>query len=296
MGKRIKIAIKVLDWIIFLGLFGVALYFTVDAIEIYNLKRTAMSQSFEPITRLPTIVICWDSKYHLVYKNHFSIWHYSTYHEDNYKLLELDELKTYKSNQTKETVLLQQAHLSCFKISSKLEMPPKPEDSRWIKVAFKYWIDPSIVEGIDIYIMDEADSYAYGVYHYWYDGKPVKVRTSLGQRYYHHLTFESHEYLDDDDQCSHLSSIHQKRQFIKNANFSLLSCPKKCSPYLLPFQDLPICGFTDSDLEASVCASTILSIAHADSANNGTYKRPCKINQYIGENVVAEDNSYSSTM
>ena len=288
MGKRIKIAFKVLDWIIFLGLFGVALYFTVDAIEIYNLKRTAMSQSFEPITQLPTIVICWDSKYNIVYKDHVSIWHYSTYHENNYNLLELGEEKTYKSNKTKETVLLQQAHLSCFKISSKLEMPPRPKDSRWINVIFKDWIDSSIVEGIDIYIMDEADSYGYGVFHYWYDRKPVKVRTSLGKRYYHHLTYESHEYLDDDDQCSHLSMIQQKQQFIKNANFS--SCPKKCSPYLLPFQELPICGFTDSDSEARVCASHVLSRAHADSANNGTYKRPCKMNQYHVENVVTEDS------
>lgn len=288
MGKRIKIAFKVLDWIIFLGLFGVALYFTVDAIEIYNLKRTAMSQSFEPITQSPTIIFCLDSNYRFVYKDHFSIWYSSNYQDDKYHTLELDEEKTF--NDTKETVLLQQAHLSCFKISSKLEMPPKPEDSRWINVVFKEWIDSSYVEGIEIYITDEADSY--GAYHYWYDGKPVKVRTSLGKRYYYHLTFESHEYLDDDDQCTHLSIIQQKRPFFMNANFS--SCPKKCSPYLLPFKDLPICGFTDSDSEARVCASYVLSRAHADSANNGTYKRPCKINKYIAENVDTQDISSST--
>ena len=61
-----KILIRVLDWIIFLVLFGLAVYWTVDAIEKYNLKITTMSQSLEPITQLPTIVMCWDSKYYYI--------------------------------------------------------------------------------------------------------------------------------------------------------------------------------------------------------------------------------------
>ena len=115
-----KTTIRVVDWIIFLVLFGLAVYWTVDAIEKYNLKRTTMSQSFEPITQSPTIVICWDSIYHYVYKDHFSVGYQSNLFgiEKGAHLLELDEEKTF--NKTKETVLLQQSQLSCFKISSKL--------------------------------------------------------------------------------------------------------------------------------------------------------------------------------
>ena len=45
-----KILIRLLDWIIFLVLFGLAVYWTVDAIEKYNLKITTMSQSLEYTT------------------------------------------------------------------------------------------------------------------------------------------------------------------------------------------------------------------------------------------------------
>ena len=187
-----KTTIRVVDWIIFLVLFGLAVYWTVDAIEKYNLKRTTMSQSFEPITQSPTIVICWDSIYHYVYKDHFSVWYQSNLFgiEKGAHLLELDEEKTF--NKTKETVLLQQSQLSCFKISSKLEMPPKPEDSRWIQVVFKNWINTSssAFKGINIYITDEANSYG-ATFKNWYDGKSMKVRASLGKRYFFGLTYES---------------------------------------------------------------------------------------------------------
>ena len=115
----------------------------------------------------------------------------------------------------------------------------------------------------------------------------MKVRASLGKRYFFGLTYESYEYLDDEDQCTHLSTIHQKQQFIINANFS--SCQKRCTPYLLPIPDLPICSFNDSDYEARVCAYEALRQAYLDSEESGTYKRLCNINQYTGETIITED-------
>ena len=144
MASKMKILIRVLDWIIFLVLFGLAVYWTVDAIEKYNLKITTMSQSLEPITQLPTIVMCWDSKYYYVYKKSVWIWYQSNYKgiEKGYHLLELDEEKIF--NKTQETVLLQQVGLMCFKINTKLEIPPRLGEFRWIQVAFSNGIDTSV--------------------------------------------------------------------------------------------------------------------------------------------------------
>ena len=74
-----------------------------------------------------------------------------------------------------------------------------------------------------------------------------------------------------------------------NANFS--SCPKKCTPYLVPIPDMPICGFNDSDREARICASDVLSDVYNDFLENGTFKRPCRINQYTGEKAFTYDGN-----
>ena len=88
--------------------------------------------------------MCWDSKYYYVYKKSVWIWYQSNYKgiEKGYHLLELDEEKIF--NKTQETVLLQQVGLMCFKISSKLEIPPRLGEFRWIQVAFSNGIDTSV--------------------------------------------------------------------------------------------------------------------------------------------------------
>ena len=69
MGNVIEI-LKV--WSFFLLLVP-TIHFMVQTIESYSMSRTNMAQSFEPITKLPTLVICHNSRYLLEYGIHLNI-------------------------------------------------------------------------------------------------------------------------------------------------------------------------------------------------------------------------------
>ena len=67
-----------------------------------------------------------------------------------------------------------------------------------------------------------------------------------------HLTPEKVHYLENYSDCSQKSFFDQWKPWVMNASFT--ECPSKCSPALLPFDDIPICGWNETDIPARVKA------------------------------------------
>ena len=56
--RRINVIFNSIDWILFLGFSILAAHFMIGVIDQYQEKTTSFSQSLEPITKMPTIVMC----------------------------------------------------------------------------------------------------------------------------------------------------------------------------------------------------------------------------------------------
>ena len=67
LGKRIKVIFKGIDWALFIGFCFLAGHFMKNVIDEYQAKKTSFTQSLEPITKLPTVVLCSESPYSWVY-------------------------------------------------------------------------------------------------------------------------------------------------------------------------------------------------------------------------------------
>lgn len=64
---------EILQYGAFIMLFAPTIHFIIEIIGTYSMNRTSMAQSFEPITKLPTFVICHNSRYLLEYGIHLNI-------------------------------------------------------------------------------------------------------------------------------------------------------------------------------------------------------------------------------
>ena len=102
---------------------------------------------------------------------------------------------------------------------------------------------------ISIYFTSESNSYG-AIGKEWLDSKPFKQLTPLGFQTMVHLTPEKVHYLENYSECSQKSFFEQWKHWMINSNFT--ECPRKCSPALLPFDDLPICGWNETDFLARV--------------------------------------------
>ena len=279
--------LQLLDWVIFAFLFGIAIYFVQDAITIYILKRSSLSQSFQPITKLPTFVICWASHYTYKYDVHY----YFVY--DYKHILKMDEF-TY-INDTDETVYVEQVRYECFKISSYTSTALKPGASKVIHVKFNENLDSVYLPfAMNIIVTDEVNSYGTFLFK-WHNGKPLMTMIEPGDEIHFGLTQESYKYLDENQQCAHSSFEEQWKPYILSANFS--ECPIKCFPFRFPFEDLPLCGFSSDNSTERICAWYVHWDAYYDFIDLGIFKRPCDILQYTGQHLIrGSQNPHQTTI
>ena len=61
VDNKLDLIFIVIDWMIYIGLFLFAGIFMKDVIGQYQAKVTFMGQTLEPITEVPTIVLCANS-------------------------------------------------------------------------------------------------------------------------------------------------------------------------------------------------------------------------------------------
>ena len=114
MGKRIRILFKAIDWILFIIFCVLFVYFTLGVIETYQIKRTFLAQSLQPIRKLPTVVVCIDTSMELELGVSLLIYYYPLLSSKKIKL-ELDKPTLLKD--VNEVVHLEQHNAQCFKLN-----------------------------------------------------------------------------------------------------------------------------------------------------------------------------------
>ena len=270
-AQRVRVICTFINWILFLGFFSMAGYFMANVLNQYQLKKTNLAQSLEPIWKIPTIVICVNDSVVWRYKEHITI---------AYQRQELQIGKPKFIQSANETVEVSQIQMRCFKLNSTMTTPLPQRFDRNIKIELK---KTAMSNTVKIYFTSEENSY--GVFkNQWWDGK-VFQQNLEGQKWAR-ISLQPYEYryLDDQEKCSLETNLQRWQYLVKKANFS--HCPKKCSLIQCMSNILPMCDWTTEDFEARKCAKEVLEDTWDEFKSEPGYKRPCLIIEYSGTKVA----------
>ena len=122
MAKRIGTIIIIADWILFLGFGALASHFMLSVIDHFQAKTTSFSQSLEPITKLPTILMCIEGSRIFNYSKLITL-SYSNQGRYYEKIENIKENEIYHFKHGNETFQVVQAQDKCLKLESNLTSP-----------------------------------------------------------------------------------------------------------------------------------------------------------------------------
>ena len=230
---------KIIEWILFIFLCGISVYFMLGVLNAYFSKQTSFSLSNEPITKLPTILLCFssngkfDGDVNYEYGSEFKI----SYEVDWKKSIGfLKEGENF--NDFNETVNIERIRTvytgTCYKVSSLSNFVSKGKFTS-LFLHFDTSIPTYKLPYVKFYFSSEENLLGI-LFAEWFDGKvkPVQIEKdlykliSLQPIRYNHLRSKSN--------CREESFFECLRNIIYE---KLDHCPKKCSDYYLP--SLPIC-------------------------------------------------------
>ena len=288
LGKRMKVIFKGLDWTLFIGFCILAGHFMNNVIVEYQAKKTSFTHSLEPITKLPTIVLCLESGYTWKYGTQVNI----LYQTPN-TFVSLKENQKNDLRDDHEVVEVNQFEVRCYKINSTLMEPFEQSHYRVIYIQMTEYDEEILPEYVHVYFTSEDNSY--GVSLAWWDGNVFEQRVNWNKRVQVNLKPLEYRYLGDDSKCSNESNIALFKSFLRDADFT--KCQEKCSPYHFLNDLMPSCGWGD-DLkkDAFLCSYNIISDNwNAYQISHG-YKKPCKVLEYQGEQTFEWDNKYNQAV
>ena len=286
LGKRMKQIFKGLDWTLFVGFCLLACHFMNNVIVEYQAKKTSFTQSLEPITKLPTVVICLESEYSWVYGKEVNIT-YETPHTD----VSLEENQKYDLKDDHEVVEINQYDDQCYKINSTLMEPFQQSHYRVIYIQITEYGAENMPEYIHVYFTSEVNSY--GRYLNWWDGNVFEQRLDWKKYVLVNLKPFEYRYLSDDLKCSHQSNIARFKSVLKDAKFT--KCGETCSPTNFLNNLFPPCGWEDDKMDARYCAfNAITDLWHDFQISHG-YKKPCMVLEYQGEKTHEENDPNNET-
>ena len=112
-----RMILKLAEWIVFLILLIVGIYFLHGVVRQYQAKESSLSQSFQNIAKLPTLVICFDGPFTWRYGIDFDIsYKIDDQNGDEYEKLNFE--KKFISGIMNKTVQLTQVDPRCYKLNS----------------------------------------------------------------------------------------------------------------------------------------------------------------------------------
>ena len=265
---------KGIEWFIYLVFCIIAGTFMKDVLDQFHTKATFMGQSLEPITKLPTIVFCVNSK--LSWNSMSSKGQVKVKYYTDVTNQVLKEYESMDFQETNETIFLQQYSGKCVQVKSEIKSIVKRGTNHNIRISFMN-IKP-MPKSVTAYFTSKENSY--GVFNNeWYDGQVFEQTIQLGHRVKVNLKPVEYTYLNDDNQCSDLTFLDQWKLHLKNANFS--ECFQKCtkSPFLVS-DDLSFCGW---DSKSDSCPSKLIMKKYKEIRSEIGYQRPCNILEYMGQ-------------
>ena len=111
-------SLKILEWILFIGLCIFSANFMQNSYSEYQQRITGMAQSFREITDLPVVTICLNGKVNYQYQLDFHL-HYQAHFGSGWQKLSVDKMEHFET--VSETILLQRLSYDCVKLSGTLK-------------------------------------------------------------------------------------------------------------------------------------------------------------------------------
>ena len=167
MAQNINVIFNGIDWILFLSFSLLAANFMIDVINQYQAKATSFTQSMEPITNMPSIVMCIEGNQISNYSNEI---HLNYAAEGKYKFYKNDikENHEYDLNQVNETFRVFQVLDKCLMLESNLSLPYN-YGKRWITLTFE-----KSMSHVHFYFTSKENSIG-SVFRQWWDGQVLDI-------------------------------------------------------------------------------------------------------------------------
>ena len=283
IAKRINVVFTGIDWILFLGFSILAAHFMIGVLDHYQAKTTSFTKSLEPITSLPTIVMCIETGARIY---DFEKLVKLSYIAEGSKVVKIDNVKEneiYDLKGANEIMQVIQVEEKCIMLSSNLTSHYQPGE-RIIRL--KYGKN---VKSIHFYFTSKENSVGY-FFGQWWNGQVLDIVVQGGRRAKVSLQTSEHRYLNFSNQCSYTSHVDKwaSSNTIRKEDFS--NCPKECSPIKEFSHILPMCGWKEKDNKARGCAANVMIQSFKNFTKVAGYKRPCQVKEYHGYKTYDKEN------
>ena len=278
LGNRLRVVFKSINCILFVLFCTLAGYFLLNVIDQYQAKKTNLAQSLEPITKLPTIVLCLSSQ-SWIYGQNINI----SYEVGSFWLDILEAGKQYHLEEANEIVQLVQFSEKCLKINSTLTSSFKQGDERYFHISTHQLNDSEKIQAT-FYFSSEENSNGFFVYD-WLEGIVFEQNVIIGHHVEVRIKQHEFKYMKDTNNCSEESNFQRWKKLMLNTSSEELiqECNVTCTPYQFLSDEIPLCGWKDTEAEARDCTEWYFINNWWHLKNEVGYKMPCTSLDYSGK-------------
>ena len=231
---------KILEWIFYIGLCIISLFFMSETWIKFNTKISSFAQSEEPITKHPTIVICFLPGKDFTYGKEFTIISHKQ---------ELKYGQNYGESFGNEIILIESINTSdfgtCYRITTEFKSKNEVKNWIWAEITLNFSNSlpkKDIPTSIKTYFTSYENSYGV-VFAEWLDGDVLSFDIEVNTKV--------ELVLSEEKVIRHkIKSNCMDRPFYKSLGAEIISnnfesCPSKCLPpialeFTEPF-NIPIC-------------------------------------------------------
>ena len=277
MGLNQEQFFKILEWVIFLGMCGISLFFMIwgDILTKFFSEDTSFKVYKEPIVERPSITLCFKNSNFLPsdYKIHED---FEITYEDI--ILNLGQQTSKKNREVIHLMGVKTAYSGrCYIINIISKEIHEKGDFRYMNIKFSN-ATPSIPK-LEMYFTSIAN--AFGILgNMWVEGEVWELDISKNTYKRIALTPEKYVYLQDKTELECGGSPFYECFFneIKKDNFK--GCPKQCSPVAIPkHHEIEVCK---QEKEAK-CAFNVIRSLFGKVTASGKCKKSCTTLQYSGK-------------
>ena len=270
--KFLNLILKIIEWILFLGLCGVSAMLTKDVLEKFMDDKSSFSVEMQQINVQPTLTICFDSCIHMLeYGIDFKL----MYERDGNTAIEMKENdNTFLDGENIKLVRLANA----YKISSSNYTFRKGETRR---VGITFFNDMQTIEisrlpyvSMKIFVTSEPNAYGVSMGK-WMDGEFLEFDLTLSYASQVSLISERFQYLKQKSNCSEESFY----EVWGKAYIDLIKekCNTTCATISLPLRNASLCDYTNWS-----CAEGLRLLSFTKFLKSENYFGPCTKLQYKG--------------
>ena len=287
--------LRILYWILFIGLCGLSAQFTWEVFEKFSSEDTSFKVREEPIYEHPTVTICFSENYE--YGKDFNITHQHLYQNNgkyhNEKILLTQEMNIF--NASNEIIYLKKLitlyNGICYKIVPTTKNIFKGE-MKAIEIYFDDTISSKKMPSAKFYFSSEKNSYGI-LMNTWMDGDALEVNVDKYVLTYS-LKPEKYIYINTSKSvCSNKSFYQCFSDKVSADNFE--HCPTKCSTISLPFQNASVIPVCEKEEDQKCSLRKIIHPIFNRINDKELCPRSCTFLQYSGKIVHKYEIKNQST-